>query len=342
MKKFFLCLGVIAGIIAVSCSQNEDSLAIQDYSQPMNEVSGARSIVVERLAQLNDSIRYELEGESRTTGSRGLRSLWRKIINFVQSDIEGAVVGAIEGGQVGLAVGAFVGTPEIGGIAGVILGGTINGFISSYSASKRHDGCGIVVVPPIDETKMEYCKLRSEMSDEAVDDGGDCDVAKLDYLDLPIGAKSIEDVGRIHNKLLNKFLSRRSNKIAPNGLIVETPVVDDAWSISPIEMSILDSEELEQSYNDLVNDIFADNFHLGSGNYCVGEMVEDVIRLYYDILDQIPDYGGLNDVINITNQYIAVVAESDEISDEEKEVLYCAFAVGVYSYEYWSNYDFEE
>lgn len=342
MKKLFLCLGVIAGIIAVSCSQNEDSLAIQDVSQPMKEISGAQSIVVERLAQLNDSIKYELEEEYGTAGSRGFWSWWKKIKNIVQSDIEGAVFGAIEGGQVGLAVGAFVGAPEVGGIAGVILGGTINGFISSYSASKRNDGCGIVVVPHIDETKMEYCKLRSEMSDEAVDDGGDCDVAKLDYLDLPIGAKSFEDVGRMHNKLLNKFLSRRSNKIAPNGLIVDTPVVDDAWSISPIEMSILDSEELEQSYNNLINDIFADNFHLGSGNYCVGEMVEDVIRLYYDILDQIPDDGGLYDVINITNQYIAVVAESDEISDEEKEVLYCAFAVGVYSYEYWSNYDFEE
>lgn len=342
MKKFFLCLGVIAGIVAVSCSQNEDSLAIQDVSQPMKEISGAQSIVVERLAQLNDSIKYEFEGESGTTDSRGLRSFWRKIKNLVQSDIAGAVEGASDGGKIGQEVGIECGKPERGETIGKIVGAIIGGFEASFGSKKKNDGCGIVVVPHFDETKTEYCKLRSEMSDEAVDDGGDCDVAKLDYLDLPIGAKSFEDVGRMHNKLLNKFLSRRSNKIAPNGLIVDTPVVDDAWSISPIEMSILDSEELEQSYNNLINDIFADNFHLGSGNYCVGEMVEDVIRLYYDILDQIPDDGGLNDVINITNQYIAVVAESDEISDEEKEVLYCAFAVGVYSYEYWSNYDFEE
>ena len=39
----------------------------------------------------------------------------------------------------------------------------------------------------------------------------------------------------------------------------------------------------------------------------------------------------------ITNKYIELIEESDEISPEEKEIIYSALSVAASSYEYWEE-----
>lgn len=59
------------------------------------------------------------------------------------------------------------------------------------------------------------------------------------------------------------------------------------------------------------------------------------MRLYLDVFQTYPDKA--DDVEFITNKYIEHISASDELSAEEKEIIYSALSVAASSYEYWEK-----
>lgn len=69
-----------------------------------------------------------------------------------------------------------------------------------------------------------------------------------------------------------------------------------------------------------------------SGN----EDVPDVVmRLYLEVFQNYPDKA--DDVEFITNKYIELISASNELTAEEKEIIYSALSVAASSYEYREN-----
>lgn len=125
----------------------------------------------------------------------------------------------------------------------------------------------------------------------------------------------------------------------PCGLIVDVPVVDVAWALSPLEEEILNADETLICYDNIVEAITYDELDISIAIDGEPTVADEIMGLYIEALSNYPASGALNEVITMTNQYISLVNESDELSDKEKEVLYGAFSVGVYSYMYWSTHE---
>ena len=122
----------------------------------------------------------------------------------------------------------------------------------------------------------------------------------------------------------------------PFGLELDTPVApaEEAYQLSALEMAVLDSDEFVNYYNESAASIYEDdyNFVITSDS----TVADQIMKLYLDGMESIGD-SGFQSVVDFTNEYIAIVANSSELLDIEKENLYAAFSVAVYSYLYWSE-----
>ena len=85
---------------------------------------------------------------------------------------------------------------------------------------------------------------------------------------------------------------------------------------------------------------FEDAYYAGleaeNNNSDTNEDVPDVVmRLYLEVFQNYPDKA--DDVEFITNKYIELISASNELTAEEKEIIYSALSVAASSYEYWEN-----
>ena len=98
--------------------------------------------------------------------------------------------------------------------------------------------------------------------------------------------------------------------------------------LTPEEESIITSKEFEDAY---YAGLEAEN-----NNSDTNEDVPDVVmRLYLEVFQNYPDKA--DDVEFITNKYIEFISASNELTAEEKEIIYSALSVAASSYEYWEN-----
>lgn len=329
MKKLLFCLCILAGIVLISCSQNDDYTP-NNESSPLEK----ESEILQQLTLLNDSVRLSFGIASNESKSRGIKD------NIVsQSDVRGSYYGSKFGGTIGRAIGTLFGSASKGEEKGAKIGGDLIGAAASLVAALIiDDGC-LVHAPDINIMKIAYCQVENDIYRDN-ESGGETDVAYVDILDLPDGLGSIENIGRIHNGMLD-WLSMHdiSGGVMPYTLIDNDFVGVELVDLSPMEAAIVDSEEFVECYNEVAESILAGDF--GMDSFIDGELTiaDEVMKLYLEAMGNFPANGALLELISLTNQYIALVAASDDMGDDEKQNLYEAFSVGVYSYMYWSTHE---
>lgn len=135
-------------------------------------------------------------------------------------------------------------------------------------------------------------------------------------LKYPTVDTNIQLMGAKHNLVLQKLVD--------NDLSL-TPINK---CITPEEEAIITSKEIEDSYYSGLEEENTDEE--------TDKDVPDVVmRLYLDVFQTYPDKA--DDVEFITNKYIEHISASDELSAEEKEIIYSALSVAASSYEYWEK-----
>ncbi len=265
-----------------------------------SEVVTHSSDLVVQLTELNDSLMA-----TEKIASRGITySEAYSYTKIAYKDIKGAY----KLGKIGLKIGRFLG-PE-GAAAGAVIGGLIGGAGYSYIEYNKCKTRAIdSIASPLQVTQAYVSVLE-------------LDTSYVDHtptqitLNFPTINKDAQYMGAKHNLILQKLL-------------------DNDLSLSPInqyltqdEIYIISSKEFEESYYvGLENE---------NNNYEADEDVSDVVMcLYLEIFQKYPDKA--DDVEFITNKYIELVSASNELTTEEKDIIYSALSVAASSYEYWEN-----
>lgn len=311
MKKIFL-FSIVVSLLITSCSNSDEPLGTTTSS------NSYKTVTVKRLEQLNDSIK---QNYTRNYASRG----WARNLFIVGAD----AFGAYKWGRRGAQLGALTGTPH-GTAIGAAIGGAFGAISSSYNAYKKTENIGYfepfkigindltatyTALERVDENDFEYC------------------------LSFPYDGEAIENVGEYHNRAL-AYMMDADGRISLMNDNLDTPADDpvrpvNLVELTPFERSIVENAEFSAEL-EADETIFEAN---AIEDFDFGESESGTImKLYIEALDSLDGPDAIQGVINLTNQYIAIISDSTTLSEEEKENLYVAFSVGAYSYKYWAEY----
>lgn len=322
MKKILLSLTVILSLACVltSCSNDEATVTTPSKVEVNN------SEILLQLQTINDSLNQNIA----VSQSRGRT---QTALYLVRKDTQGALIGAGVGGLVGGILGLAV---EIVGVIpgcalGAQAGAVIGGIGTSYYAYKKT--CGGIEVPTsyLDDIMggyQEACSVTVDHDDEA-------DEVTIKVLDI---SDDLENIGRLHNKTIDYLLASENQIVIhsdPIPEIPEGPEIPETPVFSAFELEVLRSEEYVNAFNQEIETILSED--INSSMTSDGTISEDIMVLY---IDAISNCGTTNydDVVSLTNQYIEIISSSNELSEDEKNNIYIAFAVAVYSYQYWTTY----
>ncbi|MCM1021988.1 MAG: glycine zipper family protein [Muribaculum sp.] len=308
MKKNVLIPYFLLILFFSSCSSNEDpkiSVIRIEVEKP--------SFTIQRLKSINDSIQFN------NFHSRGRRN---NLNNLVFSDAQGA----LKYGKLGAWIGGISQTPQ-GVLIGALIGGTIGGAAYSYRAYlETQPENGNILPPTMIEITTAYC------SNEVLNNQNFITI-------LDLADNEIEYIGEYHNRTLDYLIRNEGNGVcAPQsdelGYPEDGPIrAEDYVKISIFEESILYSDDYFNEFNsDMENFSLNDNMTYGEYSPC-----DDIMDTYIEAIGNYGSANEISDVINVTNLYIQVIRESTEITESDKNNLYIAFSVAVYSYKYWTK-----
>lgn len=326
MMNKLISVSLLLWLLFVSCvSDGEPSEAIYHNNHKQTTPK-----ILDELKKVNDSFTYSsIEGCSRGF-LRGLA--------IFSAD----VIGAYEGGKIGGSVGGVVGSAFAGAGAapgagiGAAIGGAIGGIGSSYGMWCTTKGCGRIEYPSIPLISDTYCVIKAELESNRTDN----EVVTIGYLDIPVDVKSLEDIGVIHNAALDKLIYSDQIDIMPlsnePGYIGDIDVVHNCWQLSSLETTVIQSNEFVDYYDNSMTAIFEGDYQFSiiSDNI----ISDQIIKLYLETIENMnnPDFES---IVNFTNQYISIISDNSDVTELEKQNLYIAFSVAVYSFKYWyENY----
>ena len=299
MKTNFTFFLLLGALIFIGSCSNNDS--INDSLSQQTEKTGAQVLnVAKEFKVLNDSLLSIRNSETR--------GFWKKAFTYcalVGADVEGAYqIGKIGGG-----VGSLFG--PVGSVAGALIGGLIGGAGASYVVYCSTKSTSIVSPQTVISAYAAVAEENPEFTDSSPE--------QID-LNLPEDKKELLAIGEKHNLILEKLSNEEFSL---------TPVVE---VLTPLEAEIVKSKEFEDGYYSVLNKLIGDDDTYVENDGSTGNIV---MKLYLDIINKYPE--NLNDVEFVSNKYIELISNSSELSEEEKDRLYSAISVAVFSFEYWQS-----
>lgn len=322
MKKYFMFFVLFVAFVTLnSCSSNTGEELIVRTSDVM--VDGGST--VEALQKYNSSL---LKFSGQTRGSRRLE--------IAAADIVGAASGVNAGKTLAGLVGAATGGT---GFAAIVIGaGLITGASSSYLAYKRHAACSYVEDTSrlFDYTKKAVCEKFVMADNDALTEGiyevDDCKDLVANMIGLPTEFNYIRTLGADHNTIL----------LAAN-VEGDLPSKDEDCNLEQVMLSPEDFSKFNEAMNCReLKDVFCSSMKKVESesrlDALVGcsERVKQALQGYLDLFQSYPE--NVNDLVEIANGYIKIIEEQNEFSKEEKELIYSAIMVSVYSPQLWDNY----
>lgn len=218
------------------------------------------------------------------------------------------IKGAYKLGKAGFRLGRFFGAE--GAVTGAVIGGLVGG--AGYSFIEYNKGRTRAldsISSPLQVTQAYVSVIESNPTFSQ-------SVPQKININYPTENTDTQLMGAKHNLVLQELMD--------NNLSL-TPI---GKHLTPVEESIITSKEFEDAYYS--------GLEMESQDKEADTDVPDaVMSLYLDIFQNYPDKA--DDVEFITNKYIGLVAASEELTDDEKEIIYSALSVAASSYEYWEN-----
>lgn len=326
MKKLILFLAFIAmyAVLSSCSSSNGEEIAGTVASMEMND-----SRTLDALKSYNETL---LNSCQQTRG-------WGKRLLVASADIKGAVKGIDAGKTLASVVGAASGGT---GAAVVVVGsGLIVGAAYSYLAYK---GSTICSYPAQISDFLNYS--RKLVSGRIVVEGKtDSATSRTDEaifnpeneaynnIELPQEFGYLRTLGADHNAIL----------LAAN-VDGELPTEESVTSanLGQVEVDEEEQDKFEQAINSpMFNDSFfaaIDEFNDEKGFETLGcsDRVKQALQSYLDLFQTYPE--NVDELVKIANGYIKIIEENNEFTKDEKELIYSAIMVSVYSPQLWDNF----
>lgn len=303
-------LSLVAAFFLTSCGERNESL----------DQAVEKSETIIKIDAINASLPEPINDVS----SRGiLRNAF-----IVSRDIEYAGICGVAGYKIGGFLGGLFGTgvgAAPGAMIGAFVGGAIGAIGGSYDAYMDSESWDEHVLSP--EDIMEACE-------ELVEDSESEDT--FEEVEVP---DSIERIGYIHNLAMDALIKRESSvSVLSNDppFLESNDQLEDRCVITftQFEKDIITSDSFKNVYYQL------DSSSEESEDVSVQvPLLNQILYRYIEAMEKYRSPLDYKTVVSITNQYISVVRGSTELLEDEKTNLYIAFAVGVYSFKYWSNFE---
>ena len=275
-----------------------------------------QSNTFQQLQLINDSV-------CQANAARTSRINWLRSLYLVSAD----AIGAYEMGKIGGTVGSLAG--PTGTIVGGAVGGLIGGIGMSWGAYESSKGCaglsGFLTLQDMINAYKGMCSVTPRPEEDYT-------------LAMP---DNLEDIGKLHNMTMD-YLMVGENTVMPLGNELEKPVgpgVSETPVLSELELRVLESEEYGVAYNSSM-EVLSDGVTIPTV-MSDGSLKDEIMIMYMDAIGSYSSNDCYNEIVNLTNEYLQIVRASDELSDDDKDQLSIAFAVAVYSYQYWSTHDIE-
>lgn len=296
MKKLKFIMCLMISLMVTSCS-NEEILNDQDNTQ-----QESASALVCQLQALNDSL---LSSKSNVARSFSWNNLGRVCL------IAGCdIMGAYDGGKAGLWLGSGFGPHGAAITAGVC--GLICGVGSSYDAYQRSRSSTTIIAPKT--VTAAYVAVYE--SNLCISDYYPSQIS----LKLPDGSSDLQDIGAKHNLILSRLLAMDFDESASTN------------SLPKIERTVLESDDFATQYYECEEQL--SKLDAASEFTSDGSVSDNVIKKYLTLLEKYPEQ--ISDVEQISNDYIQLIADTSELTDSEKDILYGAICVAASSVEYWN------
>lgn len=227
--------------------------------------------------------------------------------------IAGDISGAIGCGKAGFWAGGLFGPQAaIGGATlGALIGGVSGSYVAYRGTRTRAVMNGNIAEP------MKVVAAYAEVMDSDI---------KIDQykpqkinVDYPIQDESITLLGTKHNLILQNLLDNKTNSKAVEKYFTKQ------------ELEILNSKEYIEVYDSIMNQIDISGALSLNGN----DVSSRLINLFNQVVAQYPQNG--DDMEFLINKYIEAVKVSNEISDEDKKIIYQSLSVAASSFEFWDK-----
>lgn len=295
-------------LTSVSCGKSEKS-----------DVQKASSSML--LHQLS---LYNAEVAESYLNTRGMG----RFAAIVGADFLGACEGASKGARIGFRAGMLMGGR---GLEGAAIGGTVMGLVcgagASYAVSEASSSDDVAELDAsVFISKGQFVRRRYLDSYPS----GRGDSSATTELDLPEVAVS---VGELHNEILDIVLNEDE---AESIAVLSSPPDLDSDDNSPesadLEAIIFDSAEMSDTCSTLFNMYYSEGVSITESG-----LAANVANSFLTLIQSYT--SSLDDLTTHINNYYNYISKSKELSDEEKNGLYCGLAVAYYSYEYWIGND---
>ncbi len=276
----------------------------------------------------SEALEVQLSTYNSNLKSTQTRGWWGRFLQIVCADAQGA----FEGCKAGASVGAICGDPATGAIVGGVVYGAAASFkcASELGENQGSSNLGNMNLgqpdkgSPADSTSgvasienedlfaksvAAYQKIRRA---PVVDDDNVEMILPEEYVAIST------TIASLHNTMLETMGSLPSNL---EDLDVEC--------FTEEEQQIISSPEFREGFNNMIQEQF------DYTTYQPTSRVGQILKLFFNAVQQ--GASSIDNLKQITNDYILIIEGNSELTDSEKRTLYSAFAVAVYSYSYWSH-----
>lgn len=315
-NRLYACLCLLLFFALNSCSD----IFTKNTKQPLADTED--SPLIQKLKNYNQQF------QANHPNTKSLS--WQRVTTIAMEDIGGAYVGGKTGGKIGGRIGSFFGQPIYGAAAGAAIGALAWGGFLSYLAystmiinqppasfNDLYNNAQLLAFRMIHEVECPTPVLPSE---DSVYTGHllDEEIVLSDELEIP------ELVGASHNLLLDIALDDSNYQISDSSIFV----------VSDLARSIIQSDSLRIALQDyyearMYGALFEEDIYPGS-------ITDDIVEMFLQPYQT--SVNNPSEVVSLANDYIAIIAASNELNDVEQTQVYSTLAVAVYTSYYWSDY----
>ena len=326
MKRIVYLMGVafVLMLALVSCTS-----ADADLSDTIT-VNQANSITLKKIQEYNQVMLLQ---HPQTRGTNGG-------LKIAAHDI----VGAFSGINAGKAIAGLLGIATGGtGSAATIIGcGIIGGAAASYKCYRNNKGL---------TTKIEnfYKYSLNIINENLKSDTTNYYIPymynpKIIHVKLPKDFETLKDVGEAHNKLL---LGSNYSSPSTRATVVRDPVdakIPPILTLDKEKVKIaLNSKDFKNQFDKIISNLDKSTIdgELDINGYFrknpTGSVrAENAIKEYLKLFTTYPE--NVDDIIQITNDYINIIESNNEFNDDEKAMIYAGLMVSIYSPQIWDNF----
>lgn len=337
MKKIVSLFFVLSGIVLMLVSCSNDEVMTDEIKQK----SECKTLL--ELKEFNQKF----------VSSNQTRGWFDTFLEVASCDILGAAAGITAG-------------KTIIGLAGVATGGT-GAFVAGAV-------CGSICGAAASNKAYGYSRNTRVLSDSTIDDVGFLIVAEKTYksnlvrcdtsqfgcigeryvynkafekIQIPEEFEYVKRVGEDHNGMVLSALSIAKDNVSAQDLPLEyfrgiVPSVE--LTTTQLDKVVFDNPDFTYKYAKINQCIEAclENGGLNIDKFfnqypLVSNRVEQALKDYILLFNSYP--SSVDEVAEITNGYIDIIEKNNEFTNDEKEVIYAAVTVALYSPQIWNGFE---